>query len=369
MENLWKKESVGDTPMYIDLCKAVKDEYCCEVAKELQELTSKYNSTSSKCNETSSFYSQCADQCYQRLDFHCAMDNYTKALCYAEIGTANVSMALANRAQCFFQMEQYDQAMVDIDLALNAGCTTKGQMTHLRKLQQDCKAAKATGEPLRKDGERQYRLDFEEHEQFPCLANVVQVQQNAKFGRHIVAKQDIEVGKVVLVEESFASVVQSDEYTCYTCLAEAKNFIACPHCTDVVFCDEKCMNANEIHWLECQTIYHEMTYKMQFIIRTILVAATVFPSIDELMAFVEDHIGRDTLPESVNDLQSKYSLYLRLKKYPLNNTVTNDVHSLFQSAMAVPSICKMFVTLQHKRFLMHLLLHHLAININNGYEV
>lgn len=368
MENLWKKENVGDTPLYIDLCKSVKAEYRIETANQLQQLTSKYNSTSSKSNEKSSDYLQYADQFYQHLDFECAMHNYTKALCYAEIGTANVSMALANRAQCFFQMKQYDRAMVDINLALEAGCTTKGLMSNLRKLQDVCQAAIDVDERVRKADERQYQLDFEEHTKFPCLANVANVQQNAKFGKHIVAKQDIDVGKVVLVEENFVSVAQCDERTCYTCLAESKNFIACPCCTDVVFCDEKCMNSNETHRLECHTIYHEMAYKMQFIIRTVLVATTAFPSIDHLMTFVEDHIGRETLPKPLTDLQSKYSLYFMLKKFPLGGNAINDVHNLLESAMAIPSVRQTFATLQHKRFLMHLLLHHLAANINNGYE-
>lgn len=368
MENLWKKEKVGDAPFYADLCKLVKGEYCVEVANQLNELTLKYNSTSSKSNEKSSAYLQHADQFYQQSDFECAMHNYTKALCYAEIGTANVSMALENRAKCFFQMEQYDQTMVDIHLALGAGCT-KGLMSNLRELQDDCQKMSTSGECVQKTSdERLYQLDFQKHKKFPCLANIVDVQQNAEFGRHIVAKHDVDVGKVILMEESFASVVQSAERTCYTCLAESKNFIACPHCTDVVFCNDKCMNANQMHRLECHTIYHEMSYKMQFIIRTVLVATTAFPSIDDLMAFVEDHIQRQNLPESITDLQSKYSLYLQLEKFPLNDNAVMDVYNLFHSAMALPSVRKLFATLQKQRFLMHLLYHHLAVNVNNGYE-
>lgn len=367
MENLWKKEKIGDTPIYIDLCKSVKAEYCVKVTNQLQELTSKYNSTSSKCNEKSSHYLQYANQFYQQSDFECAMHNYTKALCYAEIGTANVSMALENRAQCFFQMKQYDQTMIDIDLALDAGCT-KVLMLNLQKLRDDCQKMKSSDKCMQKDHERLYQLDFQEHPKYPCLANVVDVQKNAKFGRHVVAKHDIDVGKVLLMETSFASVVQSEERTCYTCLAESKNFIACPNCTDVVFCDEKCMNANEVHRLECHTIYHEMAFKMQFLIRTVLVATTAFSSIDDLMTFVEDHIEREILPESITDLQSKYSLYLQLKQFPLNENAINDVYNLFHSAMAVPSVCKMFATVQKQRFLMHLFYQHLAVNINNGYE-
>lgn len=367
MENLWKKEKFDDTPLYIDLCKLVRAEYCVEVTKQMQELTLKYSSTSAKSNEKSSQYLQHANHIYQQSDFECAMHNYTTALCYAEIGTANVSMALENRAKCFFQMKQYDQAMVDIDLALDAGCT-KGLMSNLQKMLDDCQKMKSSGECMQKVHERQHELDFQEHTKYPCVANVVDVQQNAEFGRYVVAKQDIDVGKVILMEESFASVVQSEERTCYTCLGESKNFIVCPNCTDVVFCDEKCMNANQVHRLECRTLYHEMAYKMQFIIRTVLVATTAFSSIDDLMTFVEDHIERETLPESITDLQSKYSLYLQLKKFPLHENALNDVYNLFHSAMALPLVSKLFATRQKQRFLMHLLYHHLAINVNNGYE-
>lgn len=105
MQNLWKKESINGTPLYIDLCKSINPKYCETVINQLQDQS--INGASSKNNGKSSEYLQQANQLYQAADFECAMHKYTDALCYAEIGTRNVSMALANRAQCFFQMQKY----------------------------------------------------------------------------------------------------------------------------------------------------------------------------------------------------------------------------------------------------------------------
>lgn len=362
LQNLWKKEKTNDTMLlYMDLCKSISPAYREAVNQQLDELTSKYNGTSMKCNEKSSQYIQQANQCYQKSDFECAMHKYTEALCYAEIGTANEATAYANRAQCFFQVKSYHQALIDCDLALNAGCINEELLSMLRKLQQDCQQLNALDECTQKGNERQKRLDFDGHEKFPCLANALTIDQNAKFGRHIVAKHDIDVGKVVLMEENFAAVGRCDERRCCTCLAELKNFIPCPNCIDAVFCDEKCLNASKVHRLECRTIYHRMPHKMQFIIRTILVATMAFSTIDVLVTFIEDRIESKSLPESMNDLQSKYQLYLQLEKFPLNDDAANDVYMVLESMMAIPSIRKLFDSMAKQRFLMHLILHHLAV--------
>lgn len=267
------------------------------------------------------------------------------------------------------QNSRYDQALVDIGLAFAVDRTDEC-LSKLRKLQDDCRKLAAAAECMQqKADERQHRLAFEEpHEQFPCMANALAIERSNEFGRHIVAKHDIDVGKVVLMEESFASVGRGDERMCHTCLAESKNFIACPHCVDVVFCDEKCMTANELHRFECHTVYHQMVHRMQFIIRTVLAAITAFPTVDGLMAFVEERVERKNLPESINDVQSKYGLYLQLEKFPLADNAIYDVYSLCRSALAIPSICKLFDSEEKRRFFMHLMFHHLAVNVNNGYE-
>lgn len=308
-----------------------------------------------------------ASQFSEESSHYRAIEAYTKALRFAEIGTENVSMAFLSRAHCFNQLKLFDQALVDVKLAIESHCPPN-VLSQLKNLQDIYMQQKMSVESTNQSFEEPMRqLDFEANKHFPCLANVLTIQNSNHFGRHIVAKCDIDVGQNVLMEESFASVNRSIDHVCYTCLAESKNFIPCPKCTDVVFCNQKCMESNEVHKLDCQTMFHRMPHKVQFIIRTILMAVTAFPDIDSLMASVNDTISSDDSPDSVSDIQSKYRLYLKLKRSELNDNALLDVCDLFKLSMAVSTIRELFKTDREQRFLVHLLLHHLAVNVNNGY--
>lgn len=83
------------------------------------------------------------------------------------------------------------------------------------------------------------KLSFGPNEKYPCMADVLDVQKNSKFRRYISAKKDIAVGQAVLIEKSYISFgCAIDRVQCYTCLKEEQNSIACPKCTDVMFCSE-----------------------------------------------------------------------------------------------------------------------------------
>lgn len=51
------------------------------------------------------------------------------------------------------------------------------------------------------------KLCFDPNEKYPCMADVLEVQKNSDFGRHIIAKSDIAVGKIVLIEKSYVSLI------------------------------------------------------------------------------------------------------------------------------------------------------------------
>lgn len=248
------------------------------------------------------------------------MEMYTGALCYAEINTENESMAIVNRANCFFNMKIYDRVLADIKLAFKTNCSPE-IIVKLKKLQADC------GKILKSNpiDVTEPKPTFTHDRNFPCLGNTLTITSNNQFGRHLIAKCDIDIGQVVLMEESFASVAKSNEQmTCYTCLTDAANFIACSQCSDVVFCSNKCLTSNLTHNLDCNSPFHRMHCKAKFTIRTILIAVATFPNIDKLMTCVEADEKSDNLPDSINDLQTKYQLYLKLKKLPLSENVILD---------------------------------------------
>lgn len=67
-------------------------------------------------------------------------------------------------------------------------------------------------------------------ENFPGMANVLEIKGNNEFGRHIVAKCDIPVGRTILIEKKFISSTPKEKYT--ICHRICMNFITCQHCTN-----------------------------------------------------------------------------------------------------------------------------------------
>lgn len=320
------------------------------------------NSIWSKSNELSSALLNTA-AIFQRSNYHevrCAIESCTRALCCAETGTDHVPMAFENRANCFYQLELYGQALADIELAFQAGCT-ENSMLKLEEIRVDCQQMKGSIRTGQSMAESIRKLDLEADQHFPCIANVLTIANNKRFGRHIIARCDIGVGQTVLVEEYFASVSDSEaELICYTCMAKSKNFIPCPYCADVVFCSRNCMRLNVIHKMDCNTTYHRMPLDVQFTIRTILIAVSMFDSnIDNLMALVEHSFDSSDLPESATELQSKYRLFLKLQKFPRMGR--NATRETFRMIMTIQLIEDLFDSAPKQRFLEKLLSHHSAI--------
>lgn len=323
------------------------------------------NSAWTKNNQLSSSLLRTAAS-FRTSELRYAIESCTKALCCAEIHTDQVSMVYYKRANYYYQMNSYHQALVDIELAHKAGCSAALKL-ELEILQGLCQKF-ISDESYKTALASKNKLETEENNSIPCLADELEIATNEQFGRHIVAKRNIGVNKIISAEENFASInVHDAGPMCYTCSVDSTNFIPCPDCADVVFCSLNCMQSNLVHKIDCQTTYHRMTSELQYNIRTILMAVTAFPNIEMLMTFVQECVISAELPKSVNDLPSKYGLYLKLSKSPLKKDVMLDSYEVFEMILTIPAIERLFDSEQKQRFLMCLCAHHLAINRLNSF--
>lgn len=86
----------------------------------------------------------------------------------------------------------------------------------------------------------------------PGMSNVLEMKYNKKFGRHFVAKCDIDAGKVITNDPAFVTTAVMDvgENICDACFKHMDNFIACQRCTFGLFCDENCAT-DDLHVLRC----------------------------------------------------------------------------------------------------------------------
>lgn len=292
-----------------------------------------------------------------------AMELYNKCLQFSTEGSANISLAYANRSVCFFRMKHFKQCLADIELAKKSNYPER----LMEKLNERQKACFSLMEPPNEaESTEKPTLDFDADPTFPCMANILEIQCNDEFGKHVVSKSDIEVGKVVSVEKAFHfNVSKSDTSFCETCVGYLKNFIACPKCSCVLFCDTNCMEANNIHQMTCGASHYRLLDSV-FLVESIIVAVTAFPSVDELMSFVEAALScRDTLnlPKCSSVKQSRYFLFLMLSVSPAELCFERmiKISGISHMILHVPEMRLRFNTRSKRRFLQHLIWHHMLI--------
>ncbi|XP_055299498.1 SET domain-containing protein 3-like [Sitodiplosis mosellana] len=354
MNNLWKKEtahaeyvnlfgSVNDSPvdMYVELLKT---------------------NQAQKDNRRSTEWRFKGKDLFRQGNWIEAVKCYNKSLCFAEIGSEHVALAYSNRSACYFHMKLFKDVLVDIELAKSANLPDR----LIPKLEQRKNESLRLMSAVKRMDIFKPKLSYKANEHFPCMANVVEMKYSQEFGRHLVAKCDIPVGKTVLVENDIPRI-RDEVMVCYTCLRVNTNCVACPNCADVTFCSIDCMNCNQIHNLECGTFFPHLQRDIRIQINTILLAINSFADVDSLMRFVEDALleNPETLPTSLYDSKSKYHFFFKLLTSAPHPSGPTNASKIYKIAMNLPKISGLFDSDRKKRFLMHLVLHHeLIINTN-----
>lgn len=218
------------------------------------------------------------------------------------------------------------------------------------------------------------KVNYTTNKDFPCLANgnVLEIRVNEEFGRHIVAKCDIGVGKVIMVSEIFASAAVSDRLTCcHICNKIEQNFVACTECSNVLYCRGSCASRMGIHRLECGSMFHVIDASLKLPVQTLLMAIDMFPSIDHLMRFVEHTIEKgkekNDVPKAANNAKSKYGLFLTLTLRHSSELIYL-AYQVYTTLLTLPRVRRMINTGHKMLFLAHLTLHHVAIIARNSFQ-
>lgn len=189
----------------------------------------------------------------------------------------------------FFNLMQFQKCLIDIDLAINNNCPVT-LLPVLARRRVECEEAKA------QIGDTAYippKLSFEPHNDYPSMANVLEIHKNDEFGRHVIANCDIGVGKIVLVEIFFAATVFNKlNKECTMCQELQRNFIACDQCSTALFCSKECKELSTFHKYECG-VSLEYPETLKLIIRTVLIAISLFSTVDELMDFIKSVNAED----------------------------------------------------------------------------
>lgn len=147
------------------------------------------------------------------------------------------------------------------------------------------------------------------------MANVFELKENHTFGKHIIAKCDINVGDEVLVTAAFASIqyLTCSGSGCFNCGKVANKKIQCPHCINVHFCSERC-SLNQVHRKKCNPIFsHADCEIVRLVTEIIMVALIQAPDAKTLLELGRDIVLSRSKPQNIQAPYSQYCELLQLK--------------------------------------------------------
>lgn len=369
----WKKESNAADALYIDLRTPSPDEiekFDVEISmyeKKLLKSVEK-NFSTSKDDAYALKLRKDGNKLFAKKQWDQAMDKYNRSLCYAENDSENIALAYANRSSCYLYMKMYDKCLVDIDLAKKANYPEHLE-SKLKKRAEDC--LKSIDDDLQATN-IEAKLSYEPHQDYPGLVNNLVVVSVPKYGRGVFTTKDLDVGETVLHEPMYfgESFVRKYE-TCTVCLKSNINLVPCKKCTFAMLCYDGCKNA-DLHRLECGIRSHPndgddfVVSILILVIRSIMMAIKLFPNPDDLVSFVEDAISSDVMeiPSTIDD-KSMYRAFLKIHKGELDDAKAHHVQLFYRYLVNNTEFSTHFSEEKHRRFFMHLIIHHLAIVKSN----
>lgn len=357
MENLWKKEPNGRYINLFGINEDFKDSFI-GLFTNIRQCQ--------KNDKLSVDFREKGNAKIKEKMWRDAMHLYNYSLCYAEIDSKNVSLAYANRSLCFLKLKMYDKCLIDIELAINANYPAKSKLK-LEERRAFClnKIQGIIEKP---------KLSYEEDKHFPGMANVVEIKCNEKYGRHLIAKCDIDVGEVILIDEAFVTTrMNAKIHVCGKCFKNTMNFIACDKCMNTMFCSQECKKSDQLHVIECgDKIVYEDSLNV-YVLRSILQAIKIFPTIQHLIEFVEDVVNNTEKkePNSLANMKSKYRTFLKfnlwLSEIEKKNSAVISM-GIFLKLMTKSVIQAKFRSNDDQRFLMHLVMMHFTVIFCNSFQ-
>lgn len=357
--NLWRREPRFD--IFVDLLDPslpYEHVYNAEIEGSKHRFHGKkYEPV--KSDHVSMDFRVAGNQEFKQKKWRSAMEYYNRSLLFAEDKSENMSLAYANRSACFFHMQKYNHCLKDIELAREHNYP-KRLMQKLDEREVECVKQLNVKNGSPEDIEP--KLSFDPDEKFPCMANVLEIKTNHRFGRHIVTKCDIDVGQTVLVEQGIVVFDANDRSLCHTCMSHVQNFIPCRGCTDAMFCNETCMQRDDIHQIACGAAFNRIPGNVRYWAESILIAIKAFPSVEHLMEFVENQLTspKTERPKNCSDAQMQYGLFLKLDKMSDDQDAYQNIlkYITYKLLLAIPMVNEKFMTKKKQRFLMHLIWQH-----------
>ncbi|XP_026756125.2 SET and MYND domain-containing protein 4 [Galleria mellonella] len=254
----------------------------------------------SKSEDVSLHYRLLGNQHYGRKENYTALQYYNLSLLYAPIGSVCYSVALSNRSAVFLSLRKYDECLKDVEKVFK--CEFPANLNNkLIKRKETClnnlvNKNEQNGHKENPEIKKILSLEGPKDPRYVCASAKLEVVYNEKMGRHVVAKEDIKVGEVLVEEEPYLVILLSSQYLvcCNYCLSRSMNLLPCHKCCYVLYCSEACReNAwKEYHKIECSLmpmlLHMEFTKLEWLALRTVIKARNEHKNWTDLFKTIEE---------------------------------------------------------------------------------
>lgn len=367
MTTLWATNSQKRDSTYVDLFKNVPG----DLNKKFIEWNSKLSDQPHnflgqqvkpiKSNTIAAEFGKLGNDYYDRENWRRAIEFYNRGICFAKADSSHLAVLHLKRGFCFSHLKMFDEGANDIEIALSKNFRPDSEPDLRRFIVEWRQSAKDTAQKTQRNIPQ---LSFDAGNSSPYMANVLDVQQSDDFNTFIVAKSDIDVGQIVLAERSFVSIANGyDRAYCFTCLRTGVNLIPCSQCTDVMFCNDECMDCSEVHKNFCGQTYHRLSTDVKFVVQSILEAIVLFSTVQNLMNFVKNPLNYQRKTDRMFD----YALFLSLLSETSSNLPLLLIYKVYTTLMSMTTIKSKFDSETKEKFLMHLVGHHAQVLKNDAF--
>ncbi|XP_045500490.1 SET and MYND domain-containing protein 4 [Colias croceus] len=250
-----------------------------------------------KSEKVSTHYRNLGNQCYQKKDHYKAWQYYNLSFLYAPLDSESYALALSNRSAVFFSLDKYAESLQDIEHCFSLNYPEKVR-DKLIKRKELCKEALSSVQDEAENPEGKDILTFkgEKSERYVGASTKLEVVYNKEMGRHVVAKEDIRVGEVLVEEQPYFALLLKQQllFGCSYCLSRKLNLIPCKNCCFALYCNEECSSKawKEYHEVECPlmaTLVDMNFTKLELLaLRTVIKARTDHPDWESLYKTIEE---------------------------------------------------------------------------------
>lgn len=187
-----------------------------------------------KSNLKANEFRLAGNEAYKSCKFRKALECYNKSLCHAIPGSREFSLAFANRSAVYFELDEFELCLENIQLAIDCGGYPEENISLLIERREKCFDMLEVDE---RDPEQNpwnfFKLSGKANDKIPFVIDAIEAKQSKKFGRHLITKRALKAGEVICIEKPFYKLIMNNARFshCGNCLKSDKlNLFPCCEC-------------------------------------------------------------------------------------------------------------------------------------------